>query len=168
MEQCDWCGETFGSKHGLSTHVGMKHDAPWKQESMLRELYIEKGMSTVEIADELGCDDCTVNKWLHKHGVEVRKSNRDKTPWHGYDEFGYETVNTYDPDHMVQVGIHRLIAVAEGLITPQEFINSDKHIHHLNGVPWDNRPDNLEALTNTEHQQLHYEEREINEKGQLV
>lgn len=49
------------------------------------------------------------------------------------------------------VGFHRLVMVAEcGFNTV-----ADKHIHLKNGIRWDNRPENLELLSPTEHTERH-------------
>jgi hypothetical protein len=49
------------------------------------------------------------------------------------------------------VGIHRLVMVAERGFDAV----ADKHVHHKNGVRWDNRPENLELLSRTEHAERH-------------
>lgn len=41
-------------------------------EDLLHELYIEKGMSIREIAQELNMHYHTVNKWLKLIGIEMR------------------------------------------------------------------------------------------------
>lgn len=33
-------------------------------------------------------------------------------------------------------------------------LRSDEHVHHRNGQRWDNRPENLEVLTASEHARL--------------
>lgn len=50
------------------------------------------------------------------------------------------------------VRVHRLVA-AEKLGRP---LRSDEFVHHINGDPKDNRPENLMVLTNAEHGQLHW------------
>jgi len=48
------------------------------------------------------------------------------------------------------VPIHRLVAVAEFGVSDVV----EKHVHHKNGVRWDCRPENLELLSNSDHQRL--------------
>lgn len=68
---------------------------------------------------------------------------------HGYQVFrGTRSENTISADKDDNVVIHRLVAVAEHGIEAVK----GKHIHHKNGVKWDNRPENLEPLSNSEHQ----------------
>jgi hypothetical protein len=53
------------------------------------------------------------------------------------------------------VKIHRLAAVAwfgyEAVV--------GKDVHHVSGIPWDNREDNLEPLDPSEHRRRHAKER---------
>ncbi|AFH22156.1 hypothetical protein OSG_eHP18_00230 [environmental Halophage eHP-18] len=51
-------------------------------------------------------------------------------------------------DNCDYVPIHRLVAVAEYGVKATE----NKQIHHKNGVKWDNRPENLICMSNSEHQ----------------
>ena len=44
---------------------------------------------------------------------------------------------------------HQLVAIAEGA-DPREVFNGH-HVHHRNGVPWDNRPSNLEVRDPRDH-----------------
>ncbi len=50
------------------------------------------------------------------------------------------------PDQMVECYEHRLVAGAE----------PGDHVHHLNGVKDDNRPENLQRLTAAEHMSHHH------------
>jgi hypothetical protein len=38
-------------------------------------------------------------------------------------------------------------------------ITRDEHVHHINGDKLDNQPENLEVMTNSEHQKLHQRQR---------
>jgi len=53
----------------------------------LRAAYKEKGRTSVDIADELGCSHPTVLKWLDNHGIEARTSGfrvgEENTRWQG-------------------------------------------------------------------------------------
>lgn len=63
-------------KHGIDTRDvgGYEKDAKHRDESYLRKKYLEEGLTTYEIAEECGCVDATVLKWLKKHGIETRKA----------------------------------------------------------------------------------------------
>jgi len=63
-------------------------------------------------------------------------------------------------DNCDYVPIHRLVAVAEYGVDEVK----EKHIHHKNGVKWDNRPENLEPLSNSEHQRLESNNVPLNER----
>jgi len=41
-------------------------------EDLMKEYYVSKEMGQYEIADEIGVDPSTVNRWLHRHNIETR------------------------------------------------------------------------------------------------
>lgn len=45
---------------------------------------------------------------------------------------------------------HRLVAE----LTAARYLTSDEHVHHINGVKDDNRPDNLMVLSSSEHKSI--------------
>jgi 5-methylcytosine-specific restriction endonuclease McrA len=45
----------------------------YRDEEWLREQYVEERRTTVDIAEECGCDDTTVGDWLKRHGIETRR-----------------------------------------------------------------------------------------------
>jgi uncharacterized protein YjcR len=47
------------------------HDKEW-----LREEYVEKGRSTLDIADECSCISKTVSRWLNRHDIETRPAQQ--------------------------------------------------------------------------------------------
>jgi orotate phosphoribosyltransferase-like protein len=51
-------------------------DAEYRDEDVLRELYIERGMTTREVADELDTTNPTVLRWLGKHDIKTREPGR--------------------------------------------------------------------------------------------
>jgi len=63
-----------------------------------------------------------------------------------YDKCGEEDGSAY---------IHRLIAVAQGELSTEDFLAGKRNVHHLSQVPFDNRPSNLEVQNRYEHSEHH-------------
>lgn len=70
---------------------------------------------------------------------------------------GYTIVEGYKQisQHGVRDYEHRL--VVEGLLGRQ--LESNEHVHHINGNRLDNRPDNLMVVTQAEHMLIHSTQR---------
>lgn len=64
--------ETFG----LDTSRPIT-EQPWHSEAVLKERYVERGLTIQEVADELGCHWLTVRDWLDTHEIETRSRNPD-------------------------------------------------------------------------------------------
>lgn len=131
-------------------------DAPWRDEDRLRELYWDEGLCPEEMAPILGCTERTIWTWIGKHDMETRRPGQRQSPWvtYGTDKEGYEWwQNTCGPDRKTHVYVHTLVAIAEHGF---EAVVGN-HVHHKNRVPWDNRPENLEVLTASEHMKHHGE-----------
>ena len=131
----------------------LTQEKPYKNEEILRDLYVEKRMTQQEVADELGCCATTVRTHLLKSDIPLRGISEAKHAKKPYEvpyrtrEFGHEVWKHSNNTVLV----HRLLAVAKyGL---DELRGYD--VHHINGVHWDNRPDNITLLTNEEHGKLH-------------
>lgn len=139
---------------------------PWRDADKLRELYHGQELTTREIADELGCTNGTVSRWMDKHDIDTRENwkagvdaakeanrvERVKMRTHerGYEYWGH---TEWEDDERVSkiVYVHRLLAVAEHGFDAV----AGQSVHHENGVPWDNRPENLELMTRSQHQNEH-------------
>jgi len=136
----------------------------YKDPDKLRELYHEERLSMAEIGNRHGVSHMTVKYWMRKHGIErrsifeaakVRKVStipRFRTGLTGYE---YASVGG------TEYPIHRLIAVAENGIEAVK----ERVVHHKNGIKWDNRPDNLEVVTPSEHNQHHSLKYDLTELG---
>lgn len=53
-------------------------EEPWKDEELLRLLYVEHDVSTLQIAEWLGCVANTVITWLRKYDIEVDQRYHEK------------------------------------------------------------------------------------------
>ena len=141
-------------KHGIEKNSDYRelNDSEW-----VRTEYVEKGRDSYDIADELGCTNETVLNAVKHHGFDPHTKGHGRRTTHP--TFDYDGPYARATSHLVEDGeqttrsvrIHRLVAVAEYGIDAV----AGKEVHHKNGIPWDNRPSNLEPLTSSEHRTLH-------------
>lgn len=148
-------------KHGITLTVApedydIPDEEPWKDEELLRKMYLGDLLSTNDIATLFDCSSATVNKWLNRFGIEKRNRSQALNAVHS----GTKEAAAYsmDSDSYMRwtpgddyMSVHRLMAIAEWGVDAVEGM----HVHHKNGLRWDNRIENLELLTNSEHQQKH-------------
>lgn len=135
--------------------------APWQDEEILAELYHDKGLCQEEIADELGCHQTTISTWMERYDIQI-KDPRGKGDLSASDapasfytlkkRYGASYEFWMDGSTNVRVSVHRLLAVAEYGFDAV----TDKDIHHKNEITWDNRPENIEPLSRSEHMSLHH------------
>jgi len=65
---------------------------------------------------------------------------------------GYELI--VDKDSQTAVRLHQVVQLTDN--DPHKvFSNGEYETHHINGVPFDNRPDNLVLLPRHEHRRIH-------------
>jgi transposase len=141
---------------------------PWENEYRLCKLYHGEDMTLKQVANELGCSETTVINWMDRFGIDRELTPDEKPPNFRTNYHGYEEVRTKIDGKQYTVSIHRLVAVAKGILSPSELLRSEKHVHHKNSIPWDNREENLATLSKSEHHSLHYKERDIDDKGKLL
>ena len=127
----------------------------------LKRLYIDEGKSQREIGEMAGVHTTTIGYHMRKHEIETRDAaDYEPTdvqlhatyctvlPW------GYEKWHAWDSrtGEKEIVSVHRLLAVAEyGL---DAVVGKD--VHHENGIPWDNRPENITPMSRREHTAHHH------------
>lgn len=148
-------------KHGRNQHS--VDDPPWRNEDLLRELYVNRGLGTPTIGERLGCSYSTVNRWLEKFGIEKRPPLFERVPHFSTDSNGYEAWRTLVDGTQHGVYVHRLLAVAEYGF--EATVGTD--VHHKNGCKFDNRRENIELRNPHEHRSHHALERreEIREQA---
>ena len=128
---------------------------PWRDEELMKRFYVEEKRSANDIRKLFDCSISTVINWVEKHGIEKRTPREAKeiaTPYpnaahYKTNNLGYEVWRSGDEFVLV----HRLAMVAEHGFDGMK----DQHVHHKNGIRWDNRPENLERVTNDNHQSKH-------------
>lgn len=148
------------NKHGIKK--------PWRDEEKLRELYVEEQLSMRRIGDKLGCSTQTVKNWLDKHDIETRERSFRQNPGSFgvyVNNWGHVHIHHGYKGEQWSVFVHRLIAVAEHGVDEVK----DKHVHHKNGVPWDNRPGNIEPLSQMDHSaEHHHSDMGWRDEGRLI
>lgn len=159
VHSCDKCSKSFDSQKGLSLHETRGHGDPWHDEEKLRQLYVEQEVSSEEMARRWGCDAKTVRNNLDRYGIERRSPGfYQKKPYAKYsvEETGY--CNWWDSTRIgggiKRIAVHRLLAVTEYGFDAV----AGNHVHHQNGVKWDNRPDNITVESPSEHAKSHLDE----------
>ena len=166
-------GEKFGvsssciakqmKKNGVKARdnsAAQRQHKSFHNKEVLEKLYWNKGLSIPEIAEMFDVSYATVRQQFLRNDVPRREPGDAlrvkslKNPpnfWTRTD--GYEVVKSsegkYDSD---QVLVHRLLAVAEYGFDAVR----DNVIHHVNQIPWDNRAENIEIMTQSKHAKQHY------------
>lgn len=130
----------------------------YRDSDWLEEQYVDQKRSTPDIADECGVSTQTICRWLGEHNIETRDRSEarrlagpDHAPMSSYD--GYEEWRVWEPEwrRAVSVKVHRLAAVAWYGFDAV----AGSEVHHVNGVRWDNREENLDTLSTAEHMRHH-------------
>lgn len=131
-------------------------EKPWRDEDLMRELYLEKQISMNKMKDKLDCSLSTVRNWIERHDIPKRtRSEACKI------RFGHPNeVNLYTQKDGYEtwchagniVRVHRLAAVAE---YGYDAVTGNS-VHHRNEIPWDNRPDNFDVLRRGDHSSHHH------------
>lgn len=120
----------------------------WDSPENLVEMYWEQKMTLKEIAAEVGLSTTTVHRRMKDHGI----STRGPGPWttHSTYRTSLEGTEEASGSHRT-IDIHRLLMVAEHGFSSIR----GRDVHHETKIPFDNRPDQLQLLSHSEHTRLH-------------
>lgn len=150
-----------------------KPDKPYTDTDWLREEYVEKRRSMKDIGEECDVSAAVILKWLRRHDIETRHPDayKKREPI-SIQYIGGELGDLPGPYEQVQssltidgqreyyrVFVHQLLAIAGGADPHKVFSDGEYNVHHKNGIRWDNRPENIEFMTTSEHAKHHFEER---------
>ena len=133
---------------------------PYKDEDLMRRLYQDEMMSMTAMAEQFDCSSSTIRKYLDKFGIETRELGEQISIGYGNGptivpmntkQRGHEIWNHHWKQEHDTVAVHRLVAVAKYGIDAVH----RKVVHHKNGIPWDNRPQNLELMEHGDHSVHH-------------
>lgn len=159
------CGVTGGTisrwmkKHNIPTDF-----SDWISSDELNHLYHDEKLSLREIENKFNVDSETVRRSMDENGVETR----DRLDYQSHilpslkmNSNGYYLWQEQSHEENKVVKVHRLVAISEyGFDAVAE-----KHVHHTNQIKFDNRPENLELLSPSEHMELHAKERKFWEES---
>lgn len=145
----------------------------YRDPRILRALYVDQELSTVDIAKVAGTDKANVSRWLKEAGIEIRsqderfeiirrtgKCSREKNPsWSGgftISPQGYRLIKNADhpmADARGYVAEHIAIATSDrgGILADGELV------HHIDMDQLNNNPDNLAVMTRSAHRHAHHE-----------
>lgn len=137
-------------KYGIETRTPDTDTERLSDRRWMEQKYVEEELPQHEIAELCDTTQGNVSLWLDKHGIVGFNKYHKPTgpvpfctdPWHGYERW-----RNRHGEEAQAVRIHRLIAVAEWGFDAV----CGMDVHHKNEVPWDNRAENLELMSRSEH-----------------
>ena len=143
--QCDQCGRVFDTEHGLAIHVGQIHEG-------------SKGTG-----ETIPCDNCGDPVYRRPRDLEKNDNHyctkkcyaahkKANNPAEFYLDGGHGYPHWSDSNNRT-VAVHQLAAIADGA-DPGMVFDDQYNVHHENGNPLDNRPENLELIHVRDHGRL--------------
>lgn len=137
-----------------------EEDTPWRDEEVLRQLYLEHSLSLRQIASQLDCHHSTIYKWIERFQIPTREAvapedtlfESNTHPTFYTNEAGYTYAISWHNGERFVLGIHEITVILGGA-DPGHVFSDDTHCHHhLHKM---DIPDLLEVMDATEHNRLH-------------
>jgi len=137
---------------------------PYHDPDTLLKLHWEENLSLREIGRKFDVSHKTISYRFDKHDLDRRGVGGEQRyasfglAHPNSDSSGYEWWRLKQNRENIRVSVHRLLAVSEyGLDKIR-----GKIIHHKNGISWDNRPENIIPMENSEHSKMHHKQNDLN------
>jgi hypothetical protein len=154
------------SEKSLLTKLKINDD---QLKNMLSFKYEYKKISINKISREFDVSTRIVRKYLqkyeiplrnHKESNKVSNSRENNHKWNGGEKNheGYKQLLIPEHPHAFGIGYvyeHRYIMEQH----IGRFLKTKEHVHHINGNKLDNRIENLQLLSSSEHTKLHQKEK---------
>ncbi|MFC7133746.1 MULTISPECIES: helix-turn-helix domain-containing protein [Salinibaculum] len=153
-----------------TSRTTLEHGAePWKDDGLLRRLYVENGLTVAECAEVLGCSPSTISRWLRQFGIETRddivaaqESGRCVSVTTARDD-GKRLYHVPDGDSgRIRFYEHQLVALlaenvdGEYIFSTSDIFADETVVHHEAGAPHPiDVPENMAVISATVHSIIH-------------
>jgi len=158
-------------KRGECVKIGLSRSkSPWlkireKDLPLIKDLYLDKKLSSNEIAEKFNCSPATIQFYLKRMGCTRNISEANKIAIaHGRMKFTRKEKITTNEGYIYIRKFGHPRTTHEGYVLEHIVVWEQYHqrrlpegwvIHHLNGIRGDNRPENLVAMPRGKHTTLH-------------
>jgi predicted DNA-binding protein YlxM (UPF0122 family) len=158
-------GEKFDRTEGSVSYHMDKYDISQNPLDLVSDSYLEslhwnENMTKQEIANLFQTSKTTVHRYFERNDIDSKslreaKYSQNIHPSVRNSSRGYVIASARTPDgNRKQFYVHRLVAFAHFDGDMDDFC--DLQVHHRNKYKWDNRPRNLEPLSEVQHQAVHH------------
>lgn len=135
-------------EHGIE-----KKKHKWDDEELLRQKCEKENVFVPELAEKWGCAANTIYRRLDEFDIEKPNEAKPDTA----KSVPYTTIYHREDGQNYEFLVHRFVAYAHEKLTFEQLVDAGMgyHIHHKNGIKWDNSPENLQVVSWDEHREIH-------------